>query len=104
MMSPWSLSSLIAGSTLILYDGSPLSPSPLNLFELARREKITVLGASAAYLEILMKKGVRPREEVWEAAGETCGLKQLLSTGSSLRAEVYGWVKENVGTVLVGCE
>eukprot|EP00741_Cyanophora_paradoxa_P017845 tig00021035_g17234.t1 len=53
MMWNWALSALAAGATLVLYDGSPFHPGPLCLWELAARERVTVLGTSAKYLSAL---------------------------------------------------
>lgn len=98
MMSPWSNAVLMSGATLVLYDGSPLKPTDLVMFELSAQLGVTVFGTSAAFLDIISKKGVEPKE----AMGSRLKLKQILSTGSPLRADLYPWIKEHIGNVLIG--
>lgn len=92
MMSPWAVSTLLCGSTLILYDGSPLSPSPLSMWHLAAQYGITAFGTSAAYLEVLMKRGADPQAQV-----QGLKVRVIFSTGSSLRSELYRWVRDHIG-------
>ncbi|MCU0580711.1 MAG: acetoacetate--CoA ligase, partial [Desulfobacterota bacterium] len=109
MMWNWLTSSLAAGATLVLFDGSPFYPDPGVLWKMAQDEKITIFGTSARYLAALEKEGVAP--------GRTCDLSPLravLSTGSPLPIEsfqyVYREIKQDVqlssiagGTDLNGC-
>ena len=109
MMWNWLVSGLASGCTLLLYEGSPLHPTPGALWRIAEEEKVTVFGASAAYLKAMENAAVRP--------GADCGLSRLralLSTGSPLAPQsfdyVYREVKSNLmlasiagGTELLGC-
>jgi acetoacetyl-CoA synthetase len=109
MMWNWLTSSLAAGATLVLFDGSPFYPDPGVLWKMAQEEKITIFGTSARYLAALEKEGIAP--------GKTCDLSPLravLSTGSPLPVEsfhyVYREIKQDVqlssiagGTDLNGC-
>lgn len=94
MMSPWGNASLISGATLVLYDGSPLRPSEGALFDLAAQEGITVFGTSAAWLAAVKRKGLRPKE----LHGDKLRIRQVLSTGSPLGADVYPWIRDAIGT------
>ncbi|CAO1632153.1 unnamed protein product [Sympodiomycopsis kandeliae] len=95
MMSPWSMASLIAKSTLVLYDGSPLFPDSLSMWRLASQYGITHFGTSAAYLEVLARKnGKKPIKD----AITNLKVKVIYSTGSALRSELYHWVSKNIGS------
>jgi acetoacetyl-CoA synthetase len=109
MMWNWLMSGLACGASLVLYDGSPFHPGPGRLFDLADRERITVFGTSAKYIDSLAKSGARPRE-----THDLSSVKTILSTGSPLSPEsfryVYRDVKRDVclssisgGTDLIGC-
>lgn len=104
MMSPWGLSTLMCGSTLVLYDGSPLSPSPMALWHLAAQYGITHFGTSAAYLEAIKKRGAEPRDAAVRGVSSSSSsspaplkVRVIFSTGSSLRAELYHWVRDHIG-------
>lgn len=98
MMSPWGNASLISGAKLVLYDGSPLRPRDDVMLHLAAQQGITVFGTSAAWLDLIKKKEIEPRKTF----GGALKIKQVLSTGSPLRADLYTWIREHVGPVLVG--
>jgi acetoacetyl-CoA synthetase len=109
MMWNWLTSSLAAGATLVLFDGSPFFPDPGVLWKMAQDEKITIFGTSARYLAALEKEGVAPGR-----AYDLSPLRAVLSTGSPLPIEsfqsVYREIKKDVqlssiagGTDLNGC-
>ncbi|MBV9379563.1 MAG: acetoacetate--CoA ligase [Streptosporangiaceae bacterium] len=85
---------LLAGSTIVLYDGSATYPDTGALWELAADTHISYLGVGAPYLLACMKAGVRPR------AGLPA-LRGIGSTGSPLPPEAFGWVYENVKSDLL---
>ncbi len=87
MMWNWLVSSLAAGATVLLYDGSPMKPSPEILFDLAERERMTIFGTSAKYLALVEKEGVKPRH-----SHDLSSLRAMLSTGSPLAPESYDFV------------
>jgi len=93
----------------MLYDGSPMDPTPDVLFRMAEEERITIFGTSAKYLSALDKTGCRPIENC-----DLGAMRSVLSTGSPLSPDsfdfVYGGIKRDVclssisgGTDLVGC-
>jgi acetoacetyl-CoA synthetase len=109
MMWNWQVSGLMAGATLLQFDGNPFHPSPAALFDLADREGMTIFGTSAKYIDGVAKSGLRPRES---HRLET--LRAMLSTGSPLAPEgfdfVYRAIKPDLslasisgGTDIVGC-
>ena len=60
MMWNWLVSGLASEATLLLYDGSPFHPDGGVLFDLADRERITVFGVSAKYIDAVHKAGLEP--------------------------------------------
>jgi len=87
MMWNWLASGLAVGSTLVLYDGSPLYPGPERLIDLIDSEQISAFGTSAKYLAALEHAHVQPR-----LSHRLDSLKLLLSTGSPLSPESYDYV------------
>ncbi|MFK8331734.1 acetoacetate--CoA ligase [Pseudomonas sp. BJa5] len=87
MMWNWLVSGLAVGTTLVLYDGSPLHPGPERLLDLIDSERITAFGTSAKYLAALEHAHVQPRQ-----SHHLASLKLLLSTGSPLSPESYDYV------------
>ncbi len=109
MMWNWLVSSLGLGATLILFDGSPFSPTPSILWDIAEKENIRIFGASAKYYAACEKEGLSPGK-----SHNLGTLDALLSTGSPLSHEsfdyLYREVKSDVcvssisgGTDVVSC-
>lgn len=108
MMWNWMLSALASGTTLVLYEGSPTYPQADMIWNLVRRERVTVLGTSPAYLQYCRDAGLSPGEQ-----GGLEALRAILSTGSMLMEPHYDWVGEHVkpvslqsisgGTDIIGC-
>jgi acetoacetyl-CoA synthetase len=83
MMWNFLVGGLLAGSTIVLYDGQP---DPARLWEFGAEAGVTTFGTSAGFIGASMKAGVRP--EPWE------GLRAIGSTGSPLPVEGFEWVYE----------
>ncbi|HXZ84332.1 MAG TPA: acetoacetate--CoA ligase, partial [Myxococcota bacterium] len=109
MMWNWLVTGLAAGAALVLYDGSPFQPGERVLWDLAERERVTVFGTSAKYLDALRKSGLEPRR-----SHDLSSVETILSTGSVLAPEsfdfVYQGIKRDVllssisgGTDIAGC-
>lgn len=109
MMWNWLVSVLASGATALLFDGSPAHPSPAVLFDIAERERLTLLGVSAKYIDSVHKAGVRPID-----SHDLSALRTVCSTGSPLSEESFRWVYEAMkpdvhlasisgGTDLCGC-
>lgn len=109
MMWNWLASGLVAGATLVLFDGAPFARDGRALWELADAEQVTIFGTSAKYISALENTGLRPIDEF-----DLGSIRSILSTGSPLAPEsfdfVYDAIKKDVqlasiagGTDLLGC-
>ena len=109
MMWNWLVSGLASGCALVLYDGSPFSPTPKALLDLIDREGITVFGAGAKYFAGIEKAGVKPRQ-----THRLDSLRAILATGSPLPSEGFRYLARDVkpgipvasisgGTDLISC-
>lgn len=109
MMWNWMVSALALGTTLVLYDGSPLLPHVAAMWDLVDECGITVFGTSAKWIAVQEDKGVQPR-----LSHKLSTLKAICSTGSPLSPHSYDYVyreiKSNVllasisgGTDIIAC-
>ncbi len=109
MMWNWLVSGLASGATLLLYDGAPTYPDANTLFDFAVREKMTIFGTSAKYIDAINKMGAHP-----VITHNLRHLKTMTSTGSPLSPEsfdfVYRKIKKDLllssisgGTDIVSC-
>jgi acetoacetyl-CoA synthetase len=87
MMWNFTLAALLAGSTIVLYEGSPAHPSLDLLWELAEKADIQHFGTSAPFLVSCMKAGLEPGKKY-----DLSRLRSIGSTGSPLPPEAFGWV------------
>ncbi|VFV35191.1 acetoacetyl-synthetase [Lynx pardinus] len=98
MMWNWMVSALATGAALVLYDGSPLVPTPNVLWDLVDRLGITILGTGAKWLAVLEEKDLKPME-----THSLQTLHTVLSTGSPLKAQSYDYVCRCIkSSVLLG--
>jgi acetoacetyl-CoA synthetase len=109
MMWNWLISSLAVGATIFLYDGNPLYPDPLRMFELMEKHKITIFGTSASFIHYLMGIDAKPAEEY-----DLSSLREISQTASTLSPEgfeyAYREIKKDLyfnsisgGTDINGC-
>ncbi|XP_070760718.1 acetoacetyl-CoA synthetase isoform X1 [Enoplosus armatus] len=109
MMWNWLVSSLAVGASVVLYDGSPLMPTPNVLWNLTDQLGITIFGTGAKWLSVLQERNLKPAE-----THNLQSLHTILSTGSPLKPQSYDYVyrciKSNVllgsisgGTDIVSC-
>jgi acetoacetyl-CoA synthetase len=82
---------LLAGATIVLYDGSPVHPRPDVLWEFVEAARVTHFGAGAGYFMAMRDQGVRPRERF-----QLTALRQVSSTGSPLPPEGFRWIYDAV--------
>jgi acetoacetyl-CoA synthetase len=87
MMWNWLVSALAVGSTVVLYDGSPLGPRLDVLFDLAERERLTVFGTNPKYLSVIEKVRLEPAR-----THDLASLRAVLSTGAPLSGENFDYV------------
>ena len=109
MMWNWLISSLAVGATIFLYDGNPLYPDDLRMFELMEAHRISIFGTSASYIHHLMGIGAQPAERY-----NLDSLREISQTASTLSPEgfeyVYREIKKDLyfnsisgGTDINGC-
>lgn len=109
MMWNWLMASLSVGATLLLFDGNPGYPDWGTMWKLVEEEKITFLGTSATYLNMLKSQNYVPKDHF-----DLSSLKSMGQTGSPLSAEgfeyVYSSIKSDLhfnslsgGTDINGC-
>ena len=109
MMWNWLISSLASKASIVLFDGSPMFKKDDLLLKIADREKITLLGVSAKYIDALRK--FKPTLKYKYKLNK---LKTICSTGSPLSNDGFKYVYQNIkkdvhlssisgGTDIVSC-
>ncbi|HYG01096.1 MAG TPA: acetoacetate--CoA ligase [Chryseosolibacter sp.] len=83
--------SLLAGGTMVLYDGSPAYPDLNVLWQFCNKVGIAHFGTSAAFILANMKAAITPSSK-----GNFHHLRSIGSTGSTLPPEGFDWVYQNV--------
>jgi acetoacetyl-CoA synthetase len=107
MMWNWSIMILASGATLAIYNGSPSAPDITGLLGFADRERLSFLGVSPKYLELLSNSG-------FDNGLKLDSLETLASTGSPLAPEMFDFVHQRIksgihlvsmsgGTDICGC-
>lgn len=91
MMWNYLAGGLLAGATIVAYDGSAVHPEPGMLWRLAARAGVTYFGTGAPYVVNCMKEGLRPAAE-----HDLSRLRGMGSTGSPLPPEGFEWVYREV--------
>ncbi len=91
MMWNWLISSLAVGATVFLYDGNPLYPDPLRMFELIEKYKISIFGTSASYIHHLMGIDAKPTEKY-----DLSSLREISQTASTLSPEGFEYVYRDI--------
>mgnify|MGYP001186789005 CR=1 FL=1 len=109
MMWNWLISSLASKASIVLFDGSPMYKENDLLLKIADKEKITLLGVSAKYIDAL-----RNFKPVLKYKYKLNKLKMICSTGSPLSNDGFQYVYQNIkkdvhlssisgGTDIVSC-
>jgi acetoacetyl-CoA synthetase len=83
--------SLLAGGTMVLYDGSVAYPDLNALWKFAAEVNIHHFGTSAAYLLANMKEDLHPSKNF-----DLSMLRSISSTGSTLPPEAFHWVYREI--------
>ena len=84
-MADYLVSGLSTGCTIVMFDGSPLF-KPSLLWDMSQELGVTVFGTSAKYIDVLSKSYSPNKHHPLPA------LRQILSTGSPLRPDLFDWV------------
>ena len=109
MMWNWLVSVLASKASIVLFDGSPMYKKDDLLLKIAEKEKITLFGISAKYVDALRKSKLTLKYKY-----KLSKLRTICSTGSPLSNDgfkfVYKNIKKNVhlssisgGTDIVSC-
>jgi acetoacetyl-CoA synthetase len=91
MMWNYLAGGLLAGATVVLYDGSATYPGTDALWRLAAQTGVTYFGTGAPYLLACAKAGLAPGREL-----DLSALRGIGSTGSPLPPEGFHWVYREV--------
>lgn len=90
--------SLLAGGTMVIYDGSPAYPDLNILWKFIQDAGINHFGTSASFILSNIKENIRPSEKF-----NLSSLRSIGCTGSTLPPEGFEWiykeVKENIWLV-----
>lgn len=107
MMWNWLVSALASNASLVLFEGSPMHPTPGVLMDMAQDVDVTLFGTSAKYLNSLSKTNFTHTHDLPK-------LRTITSTGSPLSPETFDYVYKNIksdvhlasiagGTDIVSC-
>ena len=107
MMWNWLVSALASKASIVLFDGCPTYKKDDLLLKIAEKEKITLFGISAKYIDLLRKSKNIKKYKLSK-------LRTICSTGSPLSEEgfefIYRKIKQNVhlasisgGTDILSC-
>ncbi|HEX6402610.1 MAG TPA: acetoacetate--CoA ligase [Pseudonocardiaceae bacterium] len=92
------ISGLLAGTTIVLYDGSPGYPDLGALWRMADEEGVTYFGTSAPFIQACRKAGIRPGADC-----DLTALRAIGSTGAPLSPEGFRWIASEVGAGVQIC-
>ena len=109
MMWNWLVSVLASKASIVLFDGSPMYKKEDLLLKIAEKEKITLFGISAKYVDALRK--FKPTLKYKYKLSK---LRTICSTGSPLSNDGFKYIYENIkknvhlssisgGTDIVSC-
>ena len=109
MMWNWLVSVLASKASIVLFDGSPMYKKDDLLLKIAEKEKITLFGISAKYVDALRKS-----KPTLKYNYKLPKLRTICSTGSPLSNDGFKYVYENIkknvhlssisgGTDIVSC-
>jgi acetoacetyl-CoA synthetase len=95
MMWNYLVGSLLTGSAVVLYNGSPGYPDMNALWQLAAESGITYFGTSAAFISACIKAEIHPNQMY-----DLSQIRGVGSTGSPLTAAGFEWIYKNVNSHL----
>ena len=92
MMWNWTVSNLLLGSCIVLYDGSPFSPNINRIINITKKTKATMLGAGAKIYEAIQnnyKGTIKNRLK---------NIECFISTGSPLSPETFKFINKKLNS------
>jgi acetoacetyl-CoA synthetase len=95
MMWNFLVGGLLAGSTVVLFDGSPGHPDIGAQWSVAEKTRATVFGTSAAYVIACRKAGIHPGRDY-----DLSAVKCVATTGSPLPPDGFRWLHDEVAADL----
>ena len=109
MMWNWLVGVLTVKASIVLFDGFPMYKNSDLLFDIVEKEKITLLGVSAKYIDVLNKNKIKIKNKF-----NLSKLRTICSTGSPLSIDgfkyIYINIKKNIhvasisgGTDIISC-
>ena len=109
MMWNWLISALASKASIVLFDGSPMYKKEDLLLKIANKEKITLFGISAKYID-----AIRKTAKDYKKSYKLTKLRTICSTGSPLSEDGFNYVYKNIkkdvhlasisgGTDIVSC-
>jgi len=81
----------LSGVCPVMYDGNPAYPAPDVLWKVAQDSRASFFGASPAYVEVMVKAGIVPRQRF-----DLSHLRAVMPAGSPVSAECTAWFYRNV--------
>ena len=87
----WLISVLASKASIVLFDGSPMYKKEDLLLKIADKEKITLFGVSAKYIDALRKT-----EKSYKKQYKLSNLRTICSTGSPLSEDSFNYVYKNI--------
>jgi len=81
----------LCGVCPVLYDGNPAYPAPDVLWKVVQDSRASFFGASPAYVEVMAKAGIVPRERF-----DLSHLRAVMPAGSPVSPECTAWFYRNV--------
>lgn len=85
------IAALLAGSAVVLYDGSPAYPAPDRLWQLAFETGTSSFGASPTFVQMMEKNGLRPSDQY-----DLSCLQSVIVSGAPSTPETFTWLYNNV--------
>jgi acetoacetyl-CoA synthetase len=89
MMWNWLVSALASKASIVLFDGSPMYKKSDLLLKIVKKEKITLLGISAKYIDALRKSKISIKYKLPY-------LRTICSTGSPLSKQGFEYIYKNI--------
>ena len=92
MMWNWTVSNLLLGSCIVLYDGSPFFPNMNRIINITKKTKATMLGAGAKIYEAIQnnyKGAIKNRLK---------NIECFISTGSPLSPETFKFINKKLNS------
>ncbi len=92
MMWNWTVSNLLLGSSIVLYDGSPFYPNKNRVINITRDTNSTMLGAGAKVYETIQNNHKSNKRDVLKK------INCFISTGSPLSPETFKFINKSLNS------